>query len=407
MIHFLLFIAFLFGQTADLSSREREVKILKKVQNVAVTNKDIESYVDFILFVSGLKNTNDNRKKVTSKAKALCIKNRLKIQTALKSGLSISNAEIMGHLTHMLANNGGGIDNFKGQLLDKFSRTDALKAFKEKVKAEMSWNAIIKDTFSKLTGVNPQEVEAYQKKCKANQNCTHYDLYEISIQANSTNRADKKKLMNDIIHNLKNGARFAWMATLYSDAPNAKDGGHKGTVSENDLEVSDRKVLSQMTVGQVTPIIKTSKGYTLYYVANKYEKGKSVKVQLTQALLPLTGNMDQVIVDYLSTQKNTKDFVNAAKENNLQIEKTPLMDLSMIQQKDMRAHILKMKKGNVINFPMGPNAQMVMMLSKKEIKSLPMPKTDELKETLRQKKLNKISDRELNKLYKELGKQNI
>lgn len=83
---------------------------------------------------------------------------------------------------------------------------------------------------------------------------------------------DAKKALNlakEILNRLHEGGDFAGLAKVYSEGPNASEGGLMGFVKKGDLLPAIEKVVFSLKEGETSDIIQTNLGYHIFKVGEK------------------------------------------------------------------------------------------------------------------------------------------
>lgn len=170
----------------------------------------------------------------------------------------------------------------KDQFGDRRNATKNLQArgltyekFREQERERFIVEAMRNKNISSEIIVSPQKIEDYYK--------AHPDDFKLEDQVkmrmivrgktapsgSSTNAPDTRKLFEEILTQLKGGASFAEMATLYSQGSEAKSGGERAWEMIPDLRTELREPVSRLNPGQLSDIIETPEAFYLLKIEEK------------------------------------------------------------------------------------------------------------------------------------------
>ncbi|MGA7294697.1 MAG: peptidylprolyl isomerase [Terriglobales bacterium] len=106
--------------------------------------------------------------------------------------------------------------------------------------------------------------------------------------ADSEALAAAKAKAEDMLQQLKKGAKFADLATKYSDGPSAKEGGDLSYFKRGTLAKELEDKVFALKAGQVTDVIRTKQGYVILQVTEHQMAGiptlKEVEPRIQDAL---------------------------------------------------------------------------------------------------------------------------
>ena len=87
--------------------------------------------------------------------------------------------------------------------------------------------------------------------------------------ADSKEREMAEGKIEKALEALRMGRPFSEVATLYSEDPSAKYGGDLGYLEEKEIDESLREIIRNLEVGEVSPIVRTSRGLHLLMVTDR------------------------------------------------------------------------------------------------------------------------------------------
>ena len=163
----------------------------------------------------------------------------------------------------------------------------------EQIRSELAWNKVIRRHVVPRVNVTEEEVETLRKKMLANKGQNEYLLSEIFIPVSSQSDEPKvRKLMNDLLGQIRDGAKFPRIATEFSRGATAAKGGAVGWVMASDLDPELAPTIMKAKKGGISRPVRTSDGYYIVAVRDIrkiLEEGeKNARLELSQLVIPLT-----------------------------------------------------------------------------------------------------------------------
>jgi peptidyl-prolyl cis-trans isomerase C len=152
---------------------------------------------------------------------------------------------------------------FQEMLLRRYLNYDE---WKEGLRRQLLVRKIIAKVYEGVSPITPDQIKAY------------FDSREEEFS-----RPPGVKFSQIVTHNeeeaetirdrLMKGEHFDELARLYSTAPEAKDGGEVGWISQDVLDESIDKVIFSLPIGEISPVVQTPYGYHIFQVESKRPEG--------------------------------------------------------------------------------------------------------------------------------------
>ena len=249
------------------SSNALENKILFKVDNEIITTLDIYEEIKFLKAfnpeVNGLDKTelfeiskNSILRNTIKKIEIMNIVEELKIDDKFLSKLIKSKYSKIG------------LDSLeKFEIYSRDKNLD-LELIKEKFIIELIWNDYIYKKFYDKVVIDREKIknEILQNPQKGKQK--EFLLSEISF--NATDKIDIKNKYDKIISDI-NKLGFKKTALKHSNSETASDGGLIGWVKQDNLNLTIKKIISTLRIGQVSEPIRTSSGFIILKIEDEKE----------------------------------------------------------------------------------------------------------------------------------------
>ena len=285
----------------------KEIYVVSKVNNVIITNIDIDDEYRYLIALNNdLKNIDS--KKVIKLAKNSIIREKIK-ETELMNHYDLSKPN--KYITRIMKNffNSLGIkteEEFKKYLLNYGLSFEEVK---KKIIIEAAWNDLIYQKYSKNIEIDESEVKKKVEKTflnKKNQNI--YLLSEILFNVNESENIDNKyKLIKKSIENVG----FKNSANIYSISESGKLGGEIGWINENQLSKIIKEKIIKIKVGEYSEPITVPGGFLILKINDK-------KVKVKENNLNLKQEYEKQIVFEKDVQLNrfSKIYFNKIKKNS-------------------------------------------------------------------------------------------
>lgn len=255
-------------------------KIVVVINNEVITQGEIDRMLGAIYQEYARTYTGDALKKKMEEAQQKVVEqlidDRLILSEAKKLNIEISGKDIDARISEVES-------RFESK--EKFEETLAqqhlsLKDLRARYKEQLMTKRLIDQKIGSKIAVTPVELSNYYN--------SHIDKFMMPAEVKLRNilikpKEDPKKdleLANSILARLKEGSDFAELAKVYSQGPNASEGGLMGYVKKGDLLPEIEKVVFELNEQETSGIIQTSVGYHIFKVE---EKKASKQMSLSEA----------------------------------------------------------------------------------------------------------------------------
>ena len=255
---YFFFLIILFSIISNKSIYSSEVYVVSKVNNIIITNVDVENEYRYLIALNNdLKNI--DKKKIMKLAKNSIIREKIK-ETELKNHFDLNQEN--EYLDRILTNFYKALDlknekEFINYLLNYDLLFDEVK---KKIVIEAAWNDLIYTKYIDKIQIDEQKIKKKINKLisdKKRQNV--YLLSEILYNENNAeNNENKYKLIKKSIAEIG----FKNTANIHSISDTAKLGGQIGWINESQLSKIIKKKIAKLKIGEYTEPI-TIPGGTL------------------------------------------------------------------------------------------------------------------------------------------------
>ncbi|MBX9635012.1 MAG: peptidylprolyl isomerase, partial [Magnetospirillum sp.] len=182
----------------------------------------------------------------------------------------------------------------KGALLGGLTRAgiDSQLA-RDQIRADLTWLRVTGRVLQPQVKIGEEEINDRLETIKERQGRPEFLAAEIVLPVdNPSLEDDAHKLGERLVEQLKTGAPFAALARQFSRAPTASNGGSMGWLSEISLDEEIAGPLAQLNKGQITPLIRTSSGFSIILLVDRRIAGQvanpeDAQVTLSHMILPV------------------------------------------------------------------------------------------------------------------------
>ena len=261
---YFFFLIILFSIISNKSIYSSEVYVVSKVNNIIITNVDVENEYRYLIALNNdLKNI--DKKKIMKLAKDSIIREKIK-ETELKNHFDLNKEN--KYIDRILVNFYKALDlknekEFINYLLNYDLLFDEVK---KKIVIEAAWNDLIYTKYIDKIQIDEQKIKKKINKLisdKKRQNV--YLLSEILYNENNAeNNENKYKLIKKSIAEIG----FKNTANIHSISDTAKLGGQIGWINESQLSKIIKKKIAKLKIGEYTDPITIPGGILIINLDN-------------------------------------------------------------------------------------------------------------------------------------------
>ena len=264
---FMLIFCLNFILFSDYSKASQEFKIVLKINDTIITNKDI---IDEFNYLKSLNKDLDkiSETEVLKIAKESLIRENIK-KDEIEKYIKIENFNRDKLMEGVIKNiyqrlNFQNISEFQKYLETfDFSLTDVEK----KLKIEVMWNQLIAEKFKNQIMIDENKIRKKVIDEKINyKNLIEYDLSEIVFSAKNT---DELALKKDKIRKTIENISFETAANKFSISDTANFGGNIGKVNENQLSQLVKDELKKINSGEYTKVLSVGNNFMIIKINEK------------------------------------------------------------------------------------------------------------------------------------------
>ncbi len=264
---FILIFCLSFILFSDYSKASQEFKIVLKINDTIITNKDI---IDEFNYLKSLNKDLDkiSETEVLKIAKESLIRENIK-KDEIEKYIKIENFNRDKLMEGVIRNIYQRL-NFQNILeFQKYLETFdfSLADVEKKLKIEVMWNQLIAEKFKNQIIIDENKIRKKVIDEKINyKNLIEYDLSEIVFSAKNT---DELALKKDKIRKTIENISFETAANKFSISDTANFGGNIGKVNENQLSQLVKDELKKINSGEYTKVLNVGNNFMIIKINEK------------------------------------------------------------------------------------------------------------------------------------------
>ena len=351
-----------------------------------------------LLSLGGQQPSQEQVQQITGQALEQLIDEHLQLEKAAEFDLKISEDEIDGAVNDMAAQSGMTGDSLKSQLLAAGINPASLE---DQMRAELAWNRVMSGLYGSRIRISDNQVDDQIERIRSAAQKTQYRISEIFLYApDPETKTQALEAASSIIEQLKAGADFRVAAQRLSSAPTAATGGDMGWVSTTDLAPELAPAIEAAPGPGLLDPIQVENGIYILFVQNKREPAEAVtKVDLIRLITKdatdenLKAAMDKITsCDDVQSIANTTPGLRAQPLEDINIDELGPEGKSLVQNAEI---------GQPTTIFAVAGGLGTMYVCRREEGAEALPSRDDLKNSLKGRELNMISERELRNLRRD------
>ncbi|MAN46014.1 MAG: peptidylprolyl isomerase [Hyphomonas sp.] len=385
----------------DASSQER----LALEGIAAIVNDKPISYSDvrerarlLLLSFGGQQPSQEQIQQITGQALEQLIDERLQLEKAAEYEMEIEPEAINGAVDDMARQSGATGEQLKQQLLSAGVNPASLE---DQMKAEIAWSRVMTGLYGSRIRISDNQVDDQMERLRSSLKKTQYRVAEIFLYAPDPETKEQAlQAAGTIIEQLNQGADFRIAAQRISSAPTAATGGDMGWITAEDLEPELASAIQASAPPALLQPITVADGVYILNVMAKREPAKlTTKVDLKRLQITDGSETDlQAALDMIESCDDVQSTANS--KSNLRYADLKDIDVDELGPEG-KALVLNTEVGQPTEIFSAGRGLAVMYVCRREDGAEALPSREDMKNSLKDRELNMISERELRDLRRE------
>jgi peptidyl-prolyl cis-trans isomerase SurA len=266
------------AQNAAMAGADN-ASIAAVVNGQVITSQDVADRARLLALSTGMQPTPEVITRLEPQVQSQLIDQTLQLQEINKGGVSVSQADVEGAISHIEQGNNlppGGLRTRMEQAGVPFATLVA------QLRTELGWQSVLHKVLGPGLQPTPGDMSAEKTALKAELGSTQYHIAEIFIPV--TDPADDATAQNfarTVITQLRAGAPFPIVAAQFSQAPTALQGGDLGFVQASQLDPAVAQVVTSMPNGAISNPIRVPGGYDIVQLQETHVVGSQQQIMLS------------------------------------------------------------------------------------------------------------------------------
>ncbi len=250
------------------ASAQNVMGIAAVVNDEAISMQDVNDRMKLVMVSSGLPDSAEIRTKIRPQVIDSLVEEQLKLQTAARNKLTVSDEEVQEGFNTIAQQNNIPADKFEIALKQQGV---PLATLKRQIKAQLSWNKYVRDRLKNRVNVSSSDVDTRIERLKSKVGQTEYLVADIFLPLDNPKRnKEVEEFAGRMAKELQaKKAPFGPVAAQFSKAAGAEKGGTLGWVQPGQLPEEMDKVLLTLEEGQVSNPIRTQDGIHVMMLQKK------------------------------------------------------------------------------------------------------------------------------------------
>jgi peptidyl-prolyl cis-trans isomerase SurA len=284
-------------------------KIAVTVNDISISDYELEQRVAFAAAVSGYKPNAEDLKRIRAEVLDRLEEEKIQLLEARRRKITVSPVEVNQRIDEFLKDNNSTMEQLKTVLANAGANIETLR---NQQIASIAWQKTLQNEFQSDVVVSPAQIDDAYRRAVEGANKPHYRVSEIFLAVDRPEDDAKVKAnIEDIEKKIRNGGQFRVLARQFSRNPSATAGGDIGWVYDGQLDQELNAVVAKLKPGELATPVRGRGGWYLLGLQDRQEPlGTDVNVveapkvtyppgmlPLSHLLLPLPPNVPKDMLE--------------------------------------------------------------------------------------------------------------
>ncbi|MFN7227289.1 MAG: peptidylprolyl isomerase [Holosporales bacterium] len=281
-------------------------QIVAVVNDEPISGRELAARTRLALFSGGITPTPEAMKSYSGQALQQMINEILQTGEAKRQGITVTDAEVAESIADLEKQNRMESGKLKTMLAE---RDIPLATLESQVRANILWGRLIRRNYGARISVSPQEVDDVRERLSRARGKEEFALSEIVLRTDPTrpeSATEVEQLAKRLFDDVAKGGDFAALAREFSSAPTAAAGGELGWILAEEIDKKRFDALRNLPSGAVAKPLREDGGITLLWLRGRRLLGggegapltrqvsdKNATVALFQTVLEIPSGIDE------------------------------------------------------------------------------------------------------------------
>lgn len=280
------------AQTSAAPALRDTNTIVAIVNGEVVTRADVTGRARLFAIGAGMAVAPEVLERLVPQVIRLLIDERLRLQEVQRRRIPVGDADIAEAVTDIERRNGLPPGALLGQLRQVGVPPRVLF---DQLRTQIGWARLIRAMLGTQATPTEAEIADAITAAKARVGQPEYLVSEVFIPLDDPRaEAEAIAFVNQVIAQLRAGTPFPVVATQFSQAQSAVQGGDLGWVRPEAVDPEVAEVIERMPPGAISNPIRVAGGYQVVTLRQRREQGRDLATMLSirQAFFPFVGAID-------------------------------------------------------------------------------------------------------------------
>lgn len=270
-------------------------RILAVVNGDVVTQSEVTSRSRLFALNSGVGASPETLLRLRPQVMRLVIDERLRIQEVQRRRIGVSDGDIADALGDIERRNGMPQGAMRVQLRNAGIQPRVLF---DQIRAQIGWGRLLRQALGPLAEISEQEVADAIANRRAQEARAEFLVGEIFLPVDDpANEPEVRRFAEEVVGQLRRGSPFAVVATQFSQAQSALQGGDLGWVGINQLDPETAAIVERMPTGAISNALRVAGGFQIVTLRAKREGARggdqlSTVLSIRQVFTPFDRPLD-------------------------------------------------------------------------------------------------------------------
>ena len=248
-------------------------RILSVVNGDAITQAEVTSRSRLFALNVGMGVAPEILTRLQPQVLRLAVDERLRIQEIQRRRIGVTDADIAEAISDIERRN-----NLPGGAMRNQLRNAGIqpRVLFDQIRAQIGWGRLLRQALGPLGEISEQEVADAIATRRAQEARAEFLVGEIFLPVDDpANEAEVRRFADEVIGQIRRGSAFPVVATQFSQAQSALNGGDLGWVGLNQLDPDVARIVERMPAGAVSNPVRVAGGFQIITLRARREGGQA------------------------------------------------------------------------------------------------------------------------------------
>ena len=277
---------------ADAAANAQGDRIIAIVNGDLVTRGDVVGRAKLFALNAGMNLPQDVMDRIAAQLTRLVVDERLRLQEVQRRRIPVTDQDVAEAVRELESRNNLAPGALRAQLAQAGVQPRVLY---DQIRTQIGWARLLRLQLGPQAEPTEQEVADAVRNQQARAGQPEFLVSEVFVPLDDPrNEAETRRFVEEVIAQLRRGVPFPLVATQFSQAQSALQGGDMGWVRKEEVDDAVAAILERMPVGAISNPLRVPGGFQIVVLRQKRESGREMATMLSvrQAFFPFTTALD-------------------------------------------------------------------------------------------------------------------